>query len=321
MENITHPQMDTAIRILRLETSKMGRPNAPCHHSSAGSSQRDLDTSILNELGLPSLEGGMSGSQKRKKKSRMSVAKRQKGKSLQKQNKGRLEDWVSTSGKTNSPSGQPNLYRADSGGGGKCIKRGSLEGLRPLSSLSFGLARPQPSRVYYLLFFLIKLSCNTDSSVSSNFSYSEIEPRIFHTPLTVLRSSLSWADPLQQEIVIHSSVLAWIIPKTEEPGGLQSMGSQKVYTTEHTHTHTHTHTIVLVAQSCLILCDPMHYTPPASSVHRILQAGILEWILGEYQGSHSLLQAIFLTQGLNLGVLDCKQIIYHLSHQEILHTQ
>ena len=51
--------MDTAIRILRLETSKMGRPNAPCHHSSAGSSQRDLDTSILNELGLPSLEGGM----------------------------------------------------------------------------------------------------------------------------------------------------------------------------------------------------------------------------------------------------------------------
>ena len=243
--------------------------------------------------------------------------KDKEGKSLQKQNKGRLEDWVSTSGKTNSPSGQPNLYRAGSGGGGKCIKRGSLEGLRPLSSLSFGLACPQPSRVYYLLFFLIKLSCNTDSSVSSNFSYSETEPRIFHTPLTVLRSSLSWADPLQQEIVIHSSILAWIIPKTEEPGGLQSMGSQKVYTTEHTHTHP----IVLVAQSCLILCDPVDYTPPASSVHRILQAGILEWILEEYQGSHSLLQAIFLTQGLNLGVLDCKQILYHLSHQEILHTQ
>ena len=35
---------------------------------------------------------------------------------------------------------------------------------------------------------------------------------------------------------------------------------------------------VLVAQSCLTLCDPMHYSPPGSSVHGILQARILEWI-------------------------------------------
>ena len=54
--------MDTVIRILRLETSKMGRPNAPCHHSSAGSSQRDLDAPTPKELGLPSLKGGMLGS-------------------------------------------------------------------------------------------------------------------------------------------------------------------------------------------------------------------------------------------------------------------
>ena len=42
----------------------------------------------------------------------------------------------------------------------------------------------------------------------------------------------------------HSSILAWKIPWTEEPGGLQYMGSQELYTTErltHTHTHTHTH--------------------------------------------------------------------------------
>ena len=43
MENITHPYMDTAVRTLRLETSKRGRPNAPRCPSSAGSSQRDLD--------------------------------------------------------------------------------------------------------------------------------------------------------------------------------------------------------------------------------------------------------------------------------------
>ena len=62
MENITHPQMDTTIRTLRPETSKRGRPNAPRRPSSAGSSQRDLDTPIPKELGLPSLEGGMLGS-------------------------------------------------------------------------------------------------------------------------------------------------------------------------------------------------------------------------------------------------------------------
>ena len=38
--------------------------------------------------------------------------------------------------------------------------------------------------------------------------------------------SLGWEDPLEEEIVILSSFLAWEIPWTEEPGGLQSMGSQ-----------------------------------------------------------------------------------------------
>ena len=36
----------------------------------------------------------------------------------------------------------------------------------------------------------------------------------------------------------HSSVLAWKIPWTEEPGGLASMGSKESDTTEHTHPHT-----------------------------------------------------------------------------------
>ena len=40
----------------------------------------------------------------------------------------------------------------------------------------------------------------------------------------------------------HSSILAWEIPETEEPVGLQSMGSQRVgHDLENTHTHTHTH--------------------------------------------------------------------------------
>ena len=40
--------------------------------------------------------------------------------------------------------------------------------------------------------------------------------------------SLGWEDPQKKEMVTHSSILAWRIPRTEEPGGLQSMGSQRL---------------------------------------------------------------------------------------------
>ena len=40
--------------------------------------------------------------------------------------------------------------------------------------------------------------------------------------------SLDWEDPLQKGMATHSSILAWRIPCTEEPGSLQSMGSQRV---------------------------------------------------------------------------------------------
>ena len=39
---------------------------------------------------------------------------------------------------------------------------------------------------------------------------------------------LGLEDPLEEEMATHSSILAWRIPQTEEPGGLQSMGSQRV---------------------------------------------------------------------------------------------
>ena len=40
--------------------------------------------------------------------------------------------------------------------------------------------------------------------------------------------SLGWEDPLEKEMATHSSILAWEIPWTEETGGLQSMGWQRV---------------------------------------------------------------------------------------------
>ena len=63
-------------------------------------------------------------------------------------------------------------------------------------------------------------------------------------------------------------------------------------------------TWVLVTRSYLNLCDPMDCNLPGSSVDGIFQARILEWV-----------DIPFLTQGLNLGLLHCRQILYHLSHQ------
>ena len=40
--------------------------------------------------------------------------------------------------------------------------------------------------------------------------------------------SLGWEDPLEKGMVTHSSILSWRIPQTEEPGGLQSVESQRV---------------------------------------------------------------------------------------------
>ena len=42
---------------------------------------------------------------------------------------------------------------------------------------------------------------------------------------------LGWEDPLEKEMTTHSSILAWRIPWTEEPGRLQSVGSQESDTT------------------------------------------------------------------------------------------
>ena len=51
-------------------------------------------------------------------------------------------------------------------------------------------------------------------------------------PLPAVREtrvrSLGWEDPLEKEMATYSSILAWKSPWTEEPGGLQSMGLQRV---------------------------------------------------------------------------------------------
>ena len=51
--------------------------------------------------------------------------------------------------------------------------------------------------------------------------------------------SLVGEDPLEKEVAAHSSILAWRIPETEEPGGLQSIGSHRVDTIEPLNNNKH----------------------------------------------------------------------------------
>ena len=53
--------------------------------------------------------------------------------------------------------------------------------------------------------------------------------------------SLVWEEPLEKEMATRSSILVWKISRIEEHGGLQSMGSQVLGTTQHPYTHKHTH--------------------------------------------------------------------------------
>ena len=156
----------------------------------------------------------------------------------------------------------------------------------------------------------------------------------------------------------HSSILAWEIPWTGEPCGLQSMGSQQTWLqlsdstaeggkpgTERQRAQDIAYmwglkkkvqvdlfmkqkqrhecrkqmygyqgigerinweigTDVYTPRECVSDCDPVDCSLPGSSVHGILQAS-----------SHFLLQGIFPTQELNLGLLYCWQILYCPSHE------
>ena len=57
---------------------------------------------------------------------------------------------------------------------------------------------------------------------------------------------LGWVDPLEEGMAIHSSILAWRIPWKEEPGGLQSMGLQRVGHDQMTKHSTANNTLLAV---------------------------------------------------------------------------
>ena len=68
---------------------------------------------------------------------------------------------------------------------------------------------------FAIIFFFFK-SCFLGGSVVKNpMEETEVQ-------------SLGQEDPLEKGVTIHASIVSWEIPRTEEPGGLQSIGSQRV---------------------------------------------------------------------------------------------
>ena len=147
--------------------------------------------------------------------------------------------------------------------------------------------------------------------------------------------SLGWEDPLEKEMATHSSVLAWRIPGTGEPGGLPSMGSHRV---GHNWSDLaaaafyckHIQFILslmgfplnkieqiadeyLIKRVCVCVCS---VAPDSLQPHRLQPARLLcPWDFPGKNtgvGCHFLHQGIFLTSGSN-SCISCtgRQILYH----------
>ena len=73
------------------------------------------------------------------------------------------------------------------------------------------------------------------------YSWASLLAQLVKNSLAVQETwvqSLGWEDPLEKGKGTHSSILAWRMSRIEEPGGLHSMGSQRVSTSEELNTHT-----------------------------------------------------------------------------------
>ena len=82
----------------------------------------------------------------------------------------------------------------------------------------------------FLVHMLLKPSLDFEHDLASVLRASLVAQRLKH--LSAIQEtwvrSLGWEVPLEKEMATHSSILAWRIPWMEEPGGLQSTGSQRV---------------------------------------------------------------------------------------------
>ena len=101
--------------------------------------------------------------------------------------------------------------------------------------------------VSHVTFHIFHIFCFKDDKqgseklwVSPNLTI-DVRPADLKPALSVMQEtwvcSLGQEDPLEEKMATHFSILAWKIPRTEEPGGLQSMGSQRVGHDRSDHIH------------------------------------------------------------------------------------
>ena len=105
-----------------------------------------------------------------------------------------------------------------------------------------------PSSPFASIFPSIKVFSNESAIgmpclILSTYSYFPDGTVVKNLPANAREKvrSLDWEDPREKEMTTHSSFLAWRIPWTEEPGGLQAMELQRVGHNLVTNTHTPTH--------------------------------------------------------------------------------
>ena len=88
-------------------------------------------------------------------------------------------------------------------------------------------------------------------------------PTMWEIPVQIL----SQEDPREKRMATHSNILAWRIPWTEEPGGLQSMGLQRIRHDWATYTHTHTHSHSIYSYYKILHIFSMWYNIPLWFIH------------------------------------------------------
>ena len=148
--------------------------------------------------------------------------------------------------------------------------------------------------------------CNTRDCSPPDFSVH----RMFQAKIlewVAISSSRGSSWPRDQSLIFVPLALAGGFFTTEPPGKPVYHSKEKNFRNidlTRNIQNIYQQKKVKVTQSCRTLCDPMDYT-----VHGILQARILEWVV------FSLLQGIFPTQGLNPSLPRCRQIFYQLNHK------
>ena len=102
--------------------------------------------------------------------------------------------------------------------------------IMPPASFSFYLFTIKYLRKCLLLQFShLSLTPQTVSIWFLPYRFNKISlPNVFNESLITINNLRGSFFPLEKEMATHSSILAWRIPRTEEPGGLQSTGSQRV---------------------------------------------------------------------------------------------